>query len=136
MTTINRVTASTGNILGRSMPTVYIGGIAYILPTVEKGNRLETFDKEVKSWTDLDRRIHERIKGYRLRAEYEWDYLLPDEMNDLLNIYNEAQQNFDIKIKFSSFPRRYDVRIESFEHGLANGLAFKDSATIEFVCIT
>ena len=135
MPTIQRVTESSQNILGKSMPTIYISGIAYILPRTDRGNRLETFDKETITWTDLDRRVHERIKGYRLRGEYEWDYLTPDQINDLLNIYNEAQKNIDIKIKFSNFQRRYDVKVESFEHKLASGLAFKSGAKIEFMGI-
>ena len=129
---INKVLTSSENILGKTMPTIYIGGITYLLPRTDRGNRLETFDKEVRTWTDLDRRVHERIKGYRLRGEYEWQYLSPTETNDLLNIYNEAQKNVNIKLKFANFPRRYEVRIEDFEHSLAGGLAFKDTISITF----
>lgn len=128
-----KVQTTSQNILGLPMPVIYIGGSAYSLPLTDRGNRIESFDKEVKTWTDLDQRLHERIKGYRLRAEYSWDWLEPQEMNDLLDMYNEAENTADLKIKFQNFPRRYSVKISEFEHELASGLGFKDSAAMSFI---
>ena len=121
----------TQNILGMTMPTVYVDGVDYLLPTTDRGNRKETFEKESKEWMDLDRILHERIKGYRLSAKYEWDFLLNTEINDLLNIYNAAKTTNNLKIKFSSFPRRYTFRIVGFTHQIAAGLGFKSSAKLE-----
>lgn len=114
------------------MPKIYVGTVEYTLPVPDRGNRLETFDKEVKTWTDLDMRLHERIKGYRLRAEYEWERLTLDELNTLLDIYNAANEATDIRIKFASFPRKYSVKIVGFEKGLTSGYGFIDAASMEF----
>ena len=120
--------ANTQNILGMTMPTVYVDGVDYLLPITDRGNRKESFEKESKTWMDLDRILHERIKGYRLQATYEWDFLSNIEINDVLNIYNAAKTTNDLKIKFSSFPRKYTFRIVGFTHKMSTGLGYKSSA--------
>jgi len=119
------------NILGITMPTVYIDGVDYQLPIASQGGRQETFEKDIKEWIDLDNVIHERIRGYRLKAEWEWEQLTAVEINDLIEIYNAAKRTTDVRLKFSTFPRRYLIRITDFEHELSDGRGFRSAASME-----
>lgn len=130
MPNINRI-GGLQNILGLEMPTLFVDGVDYQLPRTDVGNRQETFEKEAKVYLDLNNEIHERVRGFRLQASWEWDYLTAIEFNDLMNIFNAAKTTNDLKIKFATFPRRYAFHITNFEHDLADGRAFKSSASME-----
>ena len=119
------------NFLGKAMPTIYLDGVDYPLPSPEVGGRSETFEKEIREWIDLDNVIHERIKGYRLLASYTWSTLTATEINDLINIYNATKITNETKLKFSIFPKHYNVRITNFEHDLSEGRGFRSSARME-----
>ncbi|MCD4692650.1 MAG: hypothetical protein K8R79_07040 [Calditrichales bacterium] len=116
------------NIFGVTPPKIIMNEIEYQLTKTTKG-REETFVKEITIWQDLNRIIHERIKGYRLKASYSWGHIKNDDLENLLELYNTDKP---LRMVFSVFTKQYKVRITSFKHGLDNGLSFADSAEIEF----
>lgn len=120
------------NIFGRNMPKIYIDGTEYQLPQASRNGREENFAKVAVNWTDLNRYTHERIKGYRLRCRYSFEYLINDDFETLLTIYNAASATTSVSLKFDVIPRQYPVRVVNFEHSLAGGLASRDAASIEF----
>lgn len=128
-----KISPTDQNILGRAMPTIYVDGVDYLLPTVEKGNRAENFVKVSKTWVDIDNIIQERVKGYRLVASYTWEILSNSDAEDLITIYNATKDSRDIRIKFSTFPRHYRIRIpdDGFNHSLAEGYSFRSSVSMD-----
>jgi hypothetical protein len=121
------------NIFGTNAVTIYVDEEAYDLPMPIRGGRNETFVKETKTWIDITNEIQERIKGYRLEAKYEYDFIENDDLENLITIYNAVSKSSNIKLKFQTLPRHYPVIIEEFDRGLGSGYTFKDSAMIHFV---
>ncbi len=125
------------NIFG-TPPTVYYnrysftgGTNSYIynftFPNTNRGGRDEDFLKSSKRWTDLDNIKRERILGYRFLGKYDFAHVEQSELDDFVALFNGAQNIF---IEFSTVPRRYEVYVKEFKHGLAGGLAYADSVSI------
>ena len=93
------------NIFGTQTPTIIIDGIEYQLPKTSRGGREETFIKETASWTDLNGEIHERVKGFRLKASYKYEYINNDNFETLLTIFNKIDESSNIQLKFQTIPR-------------------------------
>lgn len=138
------------NIFGDNMPTIIIAetyeqdgattrstGVEYQLPTTTRNGRHENFEKVVgNSWVDLNDITHERIKGYRLVASYDYERLINDDFETLLDIYNESKKTASIRIRFATIPIEYPVRVVGWDHGIYAGYTRYDSAKIEFEGVT
>ncbi len=123
------------NIFGTLAPKIIINGIEYQLPKTSRGGRMETFIKEVASWTDITvrREIHKREKGFRLQASYKYELLENDDFETLLTIFNKTNETDNIQLKFQTIPRGYPVYVDTdIQHNLADGFNAFDSAEISF----
>jgi hypothetical protein len=118
------------NVFGETMPIIYTSdNTPYSLPMAFRFGRVEHFVKEIKSWRDLNNRIQQRVKGFRLNCSYNWEKLTDAQFDDLTSIVNNAGILY---LKFSTIPRRFAVRVSGYEHDLENGFYFYDKASISF----
>lgn len=118
------------NIFGNDSPTIYLSdGSQFALPMASRSGRSESFDKVIKSWFDLDKVYRERMEGFRLQCSYRWEKISQENIYSLIAVNNDTGI---LKLKFSSMPRLYPVRVSAFKHGLADGFATSDEAEIEF----
>lgn len=121
------------NLFGATAPIIYIGETQYQLPMPSRGGRDDHFPKEGKRWTDPEGEKHERIKGYRLKAEYEYEFIDNDDLENLITIFNAISDSSNIKLKFSTLPRKYAVIVDDFEKPLSDGYVKDDAAKISFI---
>ena len=118
------------NVFGEAMPTIYTSdGQSLSLPLAMRFGRIEHFVKEIKTWRDLNNRIQQRVKGFRLNCFYYWEKISDENFSNLTNIVNNAGILY---LKFSTIPRRFAVRVSEYEHDLEAGYHFYDKASISF----
>lgn len=119
-------------LFGNEAVKMYLGATEYTLRLADRGNRFEDFEKEIKSWYDLDRVRQQRTKGYRLKARYKYRLLTTSQVQTLIDADNWEG---DIFLKFSTLPVKFQVHIISFRRGLSDGLNDYDEVEIEFIGI-
>ena len=117
------------NIFGTERVKIIIDNNEFTFPKTSRGGREEDFIADKKIWIDLNKKLQERIKGYRLKAIYRYEILDSGEFEDLVNAYNSSKILF---LKFDTVPRYFPVIITNFRHGLAGGLNTNDECEIEF----
>lgn len=122
------------NLYGDEMPTLYANGetTSFQLPVTDNDAKNIFFKKITKTWIDFYQVLQERVKGYRLEANFTWSEIDADDLDNLIQFLNIPGQKF---IHFSTFPasRKYPFVINEFEPGLQYGYDDGDSARLSII---